>query len=126
MSRERTIPTTQVLPTTPLVKALECVARSLSPFNYWSKVTKTTQVPTQTKPYNTGIQYVCQRKRHQVGRRTNGSELRDDLAIFRFTEGSTEVSPRQLGVITILWVHARASGTGGTSKQPNDSWSGGT
>ena len=32
--------------------------------------------------------------------------LRDDLAVFRSTEGSTEHSPWQFGVETVLWVHA--------------------
>ena len=32
--------------------------------------------------------------------------LRDDLADFRYAEGSTEDSPRQFGVEIVLWVHA--------------------
>ena len=31
--------------------------------------------------------------------------LRDDLAVFRSTEGCTEDSPRQVGDETVLWVH---------------------
>ena len=56
----------------------------------------------------------------------------DDLAVFRSTEGSTEASPRHVGVETTLqsWgsmlQRSRASGTGGSSKQPHGSWSGGT
>ena len=49
--------------------------------------------------------------------------LRDDLAVFQSTEGSTQESPRQFGVEIYRSMQQirRASGTGGSSKQPNDS-----
>ena len=55
--------------------------------------------------------------------------LVDDLKLFRATGGSTKHSPLVFGVQTALWPMAAneaSNCTGGTSKQPNGSWSGGT
>ena len=56
--------------------------------------------------------------------------LRDDLAIFLSTEGSTEDIPRQVGVKTVLCGSMqqimRTRGTRGSSKKPSRSRPGGT